>query len=118
LLKGTSRANLQQAVFHHFKKYDGLKHKVFLSWMRKLERLPGVYVEPFTIGMKGYLFFPAVFLFYLRVPVTTFNFEKLSKTIWYNGLQKRVHHRYKTAFIKKVENAEWVKKELSWWNSA
>lgn len=112
LLKQTSRADFQQAVFHHFSKYDSLKDKVFLSWMRKLEGLPGVYVEPFTIGRKGYLFFPAVFLFYLRMPVTTFNYAKLSKAIWYNGLQKRVHHRYRTALFKRIKSAAWVKEEI------
>ncbi|NTS43001.1 hypothetical protein HRG84_19095 [Flavisolibacter sp. BT320] len=52
------------------------------------------------------------FLFYLRAPVTNSNYEKLSKAIWYNGLQKRVHHRYKTSLYKKVKGTEWTKDDI------
>jgi hypothetical protein len=113
MLKETTHADFQTAFFHHFSGFESLRQETFLRWKQKLQLLPNVFVEPFTVSRKGYLFFPGIFLFSVSVPGTKNNHEKLCKFIWYNGLRSRVHRRYMTNVYNKCKNGDWTMESIN-----
>ncbi|RYE57674.1 MAG: hypothetical protein EOP48_05275 [Sphingobacteriales bacterium] len=112
LFKLTIDKDFQKAVFKHFYSFNGQNYSPWQKWRGLIHTNPYVQVEPFSMNGGGFLFFPAVFLFFIRIPVISSDTRlRLEKFMWYNGIYKKKWHSYQTSLFKK-EACGWTKKDV------
>jgi hypothetical protein len=74
-------ANLQRAIFQHYLNLDQLESPLHRAWIRNLISQGNIYAEYISKTKDRVLFFPAVYLIDIRVPVLEEDIKKVEAFI-------------------------------------
>lgn len=77
----TYGANLQQAIFHHYLCFDQSKSPLHQSWIHNLIGQGNIFAEYISKTKDTVLFYPAVYLIDIRVPVLEAHLQQVEAFI-------------------------------------
>jgi len=77
----TSDKNLKKAIFQHYLNIDQLSSPLHIAWIDMLVAQGNIYAEMISDTKAMTLFFPAVFLIEIRVPVLIKKLERVKELV-------------------------------------
>jgi hypothetical protein len=65
----TTGINLEEAVFHHYARYDLFRSPIYAEWKRKITNLGNIHVDNICKNNLRFLHFPSIYLLSLQIPI-------------------------------------------------
>ena len=81
-------ANLQQAIFHHYLSLDQINSPLHRAWIHDLISQGNIYAEYISKTRDRVLFYPAVYLMSIRVPVLDEDLQQVEAFIDFPEIKK------------------------------
>lgn len=65
----TTGINFEEAVFHHFARFDLFKSPIYAQWKKKITDLGNIHVNNISKNNMRFLHFPSIYLLSLQIPI-------------------------------------------------